>query len=526
MSFRKFGGLQYSGKNTAVSSTFSTVSNLSVTTGVGQANSGLQVFSNFTNDVTFDGKVTFNNKLIGQTGSFEYLKATNLSFEGVAGKTGSFTYISSSDVISGPTASFSYINNVNVGAINKDLSFNTFLGTNAFSHVINNKNTTNAQSNTAIGYQSLQQDISGSFNTGVGVNSLQKNTYGNKNTAVGWQSLQQDVSGNSNTAIGSNAGNNLTQGDYNTFLGTNADYDFSYNKYQYSTAIGYNALIDASNQIVLGGTGTQGYPSVKIPGNYLGIGGVYGPTGGYTLDVSGNARISGSLKFDSGDFRTITTGQGITAPFLESTSYVSGVTGSFNYIVASQGITGSTISSDNNISAPRGTVSGLTGTFNYLVAREGITGSTISSDNNISAPAGTVSGLTGSFTYLVAREGISGYTGAFTYLTASTGSFNYVQSSIFNATSDYRIKKDVQSLDETFVVDKINPVIYNNVMTNNTDLGLIAHEVQELYPYLVNGTKNGDVLQSVNYIGLIPILIREMKQLKERVKKLEEHAKI
>jgi hypothetical protein len=34
--------------------------------------------------------------------------------------------------------------------------------------------------------------------------------------------------------------------------------------------------------------------------------------------------------------------------------------------------------------------------------------------------------------------------------------------------------------------------------------------------------KDGEQLQSVNYIGLIPILIKEVKMLKERVKILEE----
>jgi hypothetical protein len=34
----------------------------------------------------------------------------------------------------------------------------------------------------------------------------------------------------------------------------------------YSTAIGYGAIIDASNQIVLGGTGAGSYPTVVVPG--------------------------------------------------------------------------------------------------------------------------------------------------------------------------------------------------------------------------------------------------------------------
>ena len=58
-------------------------------------------------------------------------------------------------------------------------------------------------------------------------------------------------------------------------------------------------------------------------------------------------------------------------------------------------------------------------------------------------------------------------------------------------------------------------------ITKTQDIGLIAHELQELYPFLVTGVKDGEENQSVNYTGLIPILINEIKDLKERVKTLE-----
>jgi hypothetical protein len=49
----------------------------------------------------------------------------------------------------------------------------------------------------------------------------------------------------------------------------------------------------------------------------------------------------------------------------------------------------------------------------------------------------------------------------------------------------------------------------------------LAHEVKEIYPYLVKGQKDGKDLQSVNYTGLIPILIKEIKDLKNEVKDLK-----
>jgi hypothetical protein len=45
--------------------------------------------------------------------------------------------------------------------------------------------------------------------------------------------------------------------------------------------------------------------------------------------------------------------------------------------------------------------------------------------------------------------------------------------------------------------------------------------LQEHYPFLVEGEKDGSNMQTVNYIGLIGILIKETQELKKRVKYLE-----
>ena len=85
--------------------------------------------------------------------------------------------------------------------------------------------------------------------------------------------------------------------------------------------------------------------------------------------------------------------------------------------------------------------------------------------------------------------------------------------------SDYRIKDEIRPLDEKYSVDKLRPVSYRNKATKKREIGLIAHELQGIYPSLVNGKKDGAEMQSVNYIGLIPILINEVKNLKKRMKK-------
>jgi hypothetical protein len=88
--------------------------------------------------------------------------------------------------------------------------------------------------------------------------------------------------------------------------------------------------------------------------------------------------------------------------------------------------------------------------------------------------------------------------------------------------SDYRVKENVISLDNKFIVDYLNPVTYRNKETNQKMIGLIAHELQEIYPELVNGLKDGAEIQTVNYIGLIPVLINEIKNIKSEIKSLKQ----
>ena len=90
----------------------------------------------------------------------------------------------------------------------------------------------------------------------------------NTNTAFGYDVFHynfNDPDYDYNTAIGGVAGYS-NAGNYNTYLGYNANSSGNVNN---STAIGYNAIIDISNQIVLGTLAETTY----IPGN---------------LDVSGN----------------------------------------------------------------------------------------------------------------------------------------------------------------------------------------------------------------------------------------------
>lgn len=85
-------------------------------------------------------------------------------------------------------------------------------------------------------------------------------------------------------------------------------------------------------------------------------------------------------------------------------------------------------------------------------------------------------------------------------------------------TSDYRIKDDVVSLvDLSYGVDHLRPVYYYNTIAQHPQIGFLAHELQEDFAFLVDGEKDGENYQSVNYNGLIGLLVYEIQELKKQV---------
>lgn len=97
--------------------------------------------------------------------------------------------------------------------------------------------------------------------------------------------------------------------------------------------------------------------------------------------------------------------------------------------------------------------------------------------------------------------------------------------SMFPILSDYRIKENPTLLDESYTIDRLKPIKYFNNKTKNEEIGFLAHEVQEVFPFLVNGEKDGENLQTLNYIGLIGVLVKEIQDLKREMKQLKECCK-
>jgi hypothetical protein len=138
---------------------------------------------------------------------------------------------------------------VNTLVLNTTGNSNTVSGLNALFH-----NTTGSR-NTASGVSALVFNTTGNENTSSGEGSLFHNTTGSDNTASGFNALFSNTTGNFNTALGVNAGhttnNASTTGTNNTFIGAFSG-PGTQTKLSNATAIGANALVVASNSMVLG----------------------------------------------------------------------------------------------------------------------------------------------------------------------------------------------------------------------------------------------------------------------------------
>ena len=95
----------------------------------------------------------------------------------------------------------------------------------------------------------------------------------------------------------------------------------------------------------------------------------------------------------------------------------------------------------------------------------------------------------------------------------STGNFTSVS---FTTSSDRRIKSNITNISST--VDDLHPVKYFNSLSNSYQYGFIADELQEIFPEMVNGKRDGPNYQSINYIQLIAVLVKEIQELKKLVK--------
>ena len=92
---------------------------------------------------------------------------------------------------------------------------------------------------------------------------------------------------------------------------------------------------------------------------------------------------------------------------------------------------------------------------------------------------------------------------------------------LFNTSSDYRLKEDLQDFNALDLVDNITAYDYKWKDTEQRDYGFVAHELQEVMPNVVTGEKDGEMMQGVDYAKLTPVLLKAIQELKAEIETLK-----
>lgn len=429
--------------------------------------------------------VTSFNNLYAQTAN-DYIIADNHSsystyptavFYSRSGHTGTANVAIGSGVLK----------NNNVGSNNTGLGFNALLGnitgnentavgTKALNvgsgnGVISYSNPTPApignHGNTAIGFETYLGHVA-SRNTAIGAKALRLNggnytvpfsgVFGNDNVAIGYQTLSKSQSGSGNVAIGTEAMFN-----YNYHIPADAGYNIS---------IGYRSMYNA-------GASNNGLS------NNIGIG--VNSLNNETLGMSN-------------------LGFGKNALF-------SHIYGNTNIAIGASALY-SNISGNSNICI------GYSAGYNELGSDKLYIENTNSSTPLIGGDFSTEKvGINRLMTDLLSRSEnfqVGGNAYISGNLVVNTTSY----------TSDIRYKKNIRTLENPIeLLSKIRGTRYDfdvekfPQMSSTPQIGLLAQEVESIYPELVNTDTNG--YKSVDYARLTPILLEAIKNLNQRLEKVE-----
>lgn len=347
--------------------------------------------------------------------------------------------------------------------VNSDSFQNTAMGTGALLYVQPFTNTGvtppiyNGQRNTAAGALALGADTTGSWNAAFGAVALQSNTTGTNNAGFGTSALNHNTTGSLNTASGVNALWSNTTGSYNTADGIGALF---YSNGDQNTGVGESALYSNTT----GGLNTAIGDEV-LYSNTSGANNTAAGTYALYYNVSGNNNTAagfGALQANAAGSNNIALGY-------EAGYYV---TGSNNIDIGSTG--NAADSGDIRI----GTAGTHKATYVAGIATSKITGSAV-----YVTAAGKLGTLASSERYKTAVAPMGAETARLLALRPVT----------------FRLKTDE---------------------TATPQYGLIAEEVEKVYPELVTRDEQGQV-DGVRYDELAPILLGQVQRQQAQIAALE-----
>ena len=315
-----------------------------------------------------------------------------------------------------------------------------------------------------------QYYMKGACNLSIGQNAMQGTTTAADNT------------GHSNIALGNSAMFYQKSGDHNIALGYQALYGTSAGTTgNYNIAFGYMAGKEStsSNDNVIIGVEAGRYLATATGNQYIGnSAGRCMCNGGYNVAI------------------------GILA--LQGSTTVSDNTGA------------------NNVALGRDAGCVITsGSSNVMIGFDAGDAVTSGSENVIIGKGVDVASASGNNQFIIGIDSNKWICGDSSYNTT----VNDISATNFNSTSDIRLKTNIQPIgDPIGKVKQIEGVSFNWKKDNKPALGVIADQVEKILPELVHG----DDPKTVNYNGLIGLLIETVKEqqnqideLKDRISKLE-----
>ena len=411
----------------------------------------------------------------------------------------------------------------------------------------------------------------GSANNAFGTYALTTNTTGNDNSAFGYFALYSNNKGQLNSAFGNYAMQQNTNANYNTAIGNRAltSQNFSNGGTPYPThnvAIGYNSLAsnnptDVTNGINNTAVGSHALTLNKSGRNNtaMGTNALYSNTYSHRNVAIGNDALYAQA-YANANVAYETANVAIGSEALKSTNPTSTGNGNYNVAVGSDALENNTIGGKNVALGSQALQLNSTGTYNTAIGYLALATNETGGDNvaigdyacasckgnaNIAIGNGAGNAETGGNKLYIENSSsaspliggnfstdVVGINMPITSLASNTGWKLQVGGDI-NATgsvraagvvlsSDKRFKKNILSIESPLQkLLQLNGVTYHwraeefadRGFTNKKQIGLIAQEVEKVFPDLVDTDAQG--YKSVNYVQLTPLMIEAIKELKK-----------
>ena len=275
----------------------------------------------------------------------------------------------------------------------------------------------------------------------------------------------------------------------------------------YSTAIGIDTVASGQSSTAIGANTTASESSSTAMGNSTTASGESSTAMGYDTNAEGHYSTAFGYETKAADFHSTAMGYKTTASELNSTAMGDSTTASGESSTAMGA--GTTATGRYSTASGFGTNAIDFGSF------------VIGIYNQSNTPIGL-----GSYTFKPSLDAfvIGNGTSSVSRSNALVVKFNGETTLAGNlhVNSDARLKSNIVSLGSTLAkLLQIDGKSYTMKKdeSEKQKIGLLAQDIEKVFPELVSESHG---IKSVNYQGLVPVLINALKEQEERIKRLEE----